>query len=191
MTAGETYIVTETPLGWNAPGLFKWEKAQKEQLASEKACSVLLEDKVWLVKAMEHLDESMRGYSLELAGVERARAIFPHSSTSLGYLFVGEESFDMTCEGAYIQVFSKEGREELRIIQGWKDSDKELGIRHRIEVFSNCSGALAAMAYGNILNAMGAPTFYTPPKNSVGFVKGRRPNDQNNAVLPWLFWGGG
>lgn len=187
MVTGETYVVTETPQRWNAPGLFRWEKSQKELLASEMACTVIVEDKVWLVKAMEHLDESMRGYSLELGGVERARAIFPHSSTALGYLFAADETFEMTCEGAYLQVFSKEGTEELRIVQGWKDSDKELGICHRIQVFSHCSSVLAAMAYGSIIKAMGAPTFYTPPKNSVGLVKGRRPNDQNKAVLPWFY----
>lgn len=183
----ETYIVTETPLGWNAPGLFRWEKAQKELLASDKACSVRIEDHVWLVKEMEHLDESMKGFTLEFEGVEKARAIFPHSSRSVGVVIFDGQSFDVSSEGAYVQVFSEDGKERLRVIQGWKDSDRELGIRHRIEVFASSSAVLAAITYGNVLKVLVSPALYSPPNNSVGLVRGRRPNNQNEAALPWFY----
>lgn len=187
MVTGETYTVTETALGWNAPGLFRWEKAQKELLASEMACSVLIEDQVWLVKAMEHLDESMKGFTFEFEGVEKARAIFPHAAKTVGVLIWENRSYNLSSEGAYKQLFSEDGKEVLRIVEGWKDSDRELGIRHRIEVFDSSCGLLAAIAYGNVLKFLGSPALYSPPNNSAGLVRGQRPNDQNKAVLPWFF----
>lgn len=161
MTPIATFAVTETVLGWNAPGLFKWEKVQKELLAEQKACHVLVDDETWRVKEMDGLGEHINGFTFELDGKARARAFFPLSSPQICLIVWKEDVFRITSEGAYSQVFTEEAIELVRIKEGWKDSDRKQAIRHRIEVFSDQAGLHAAIAYGSVLGFLSPPSDYS------------------------------
>lgn len=162
----ETYLVTETPLGWNAPGLFRWEKAQKELLESEKTCSVTMEDQVWIVREMDGLGECIKGFIFESPQKERARAFFPLSVPAICLVVKNDEISRITSEGAYMQVFTEDGSELVRVKEAWKASDRESGIRHRIEVFSEGLGLQAAIAYA-LLSGILSPPKDHPAMNSI------------------------
>ena len=166
MVTGETFEVTETTLDWNAPGLFRWEKAQKESLESEKSCSVTIEDQVWTVREMDGLGECIKGLSFESPQKERARAFFPLSVPAICLVFRREEVFRITAEGAYMQVFTEDGSELVRVKEASKDSDRQSGIRHRIEVFSEGLGLQTAIAYG-LLSGILSPPKDHPAMNSI------------------------
>lgn len=184
-----TFSVQRSIGGWRAEGLFSWQKEQLSLLGDLGACTVVVADSTWLIKAMDHLDESMRGFRFEHVGKERATAIFPHASETLAFVHWENEPFHLTRGGAYVQLFSEAGDEALRISDAWKDSDRLSGIEHRIEIFKSPHPLLAVIALGWVIKALRSPALYVPPNNSVGLQRGRRPCEQNKAVLPWIPWG--
>ena len=56
-----------------------------------------------------------------------------------------------------MQVFTEDGTELVRVKEAWKDSDRESGIRHRIEVLSAGLGLQAAIAYALLLGILSPP----------------------------------
>lgn len=167
----ETYLVTETPLGWNAPGLFRWEKAQKELLIRKKKCTVQVDQDLWTVAELDQTAESLRIFEFRDQSNTCVRVLMPLAIGFAGLIFSGNYLFQIKSVGAYWEVLSETGEKQLRTIDCWKDSELASGHRHRIELFNPEAKLLAAILYGVMLEFIDADHNYVLSATGVGAGK--------------------
>ena len=168
MVTGETYIVTETPLGWNAPGLFKWEKAQKELLIRDKNCTVQIDQDLWAVTELDQFAESLRIFEFRHENLPTVRVLMPLARGFAGLILSQDSVFQIQSAGAYWEVLSEKGEKLVKTIDCWKDSELASGHRHRIELYSPEAKILAAIVYGVILEVIAADHSYFVSRAGVG-----------------------
>lgn len=147
----ETYIVTETPLGWNAPGLFRWDKAQKELLITDRKCTIQVDQDLWTVTELDQVAESLRIFEFRHENRPTVRVLMPLAHAFAGLVISQENLFKIQSVGAYWEIASENGVKQLKTIECWKDSELAMGYRHRIELQNPDAKLLAVIVYGVIL----------------------------------------
>lgn len=168
MTPIAAYIVTETPLGWSAPGLFKWEKAQKELLIRDRKCTVQIDQVFWAVTELDQAAESLRIFEFRHENRPKVRVLMPLAHGFAGLILSQDSLFQIKSAGAYWEVLSETGEKQLRTIDCWKDSELAMGQRHRIELYRPEAKILAAIVYGVILDVIAADHSYFVSRAGVG-----------------------